>query len=97
MIAAKAALKWKATLGKLLEGPQHRFDAERWGDHALHSTVSELLHDHGIAFDREWTKVPTRFGKTAHVRVYRVAPASRQRARELLGGGQGSEVTAAHG
>lgn len=81
-----APSKWRTTLTKLLEGPQHRFQAEEWGDHALHSTVASLRRNHGLAFDREWREVPTRFGKPCRVKAYWVNFASESKARAILAG-----------
>lgn len=78
------SLKWQTTLLHLLRGPRQRFDAERWGDHALHSTVSGLQRDQGIAFEREWRTVPTRFGKSCRVKAYWVAELSRLHAMRLV-------------
>jgi len=47
----------------------NRFEAERLGDHCLHSTVS-TLRDKGYLFHDEWERVPTRFGKEANVKRY---------------------------
>jgi hypothetical protein len=47
----------------------NRFEAERFGDHCLHSTISELRSD-GYLFHDEWEWVPTRFGKEARVKRY---------------------------
>jgi len=80
----RASLKWQSTLKHLLRGPRHRFDAERWGDHALHSTVSSLQQEHGLQIDRVWQAVPTRFGKTCRVRAYWVAELSRNHALRLV-------------
>lgn len=76
--------KWQSTLKNLLRGARHRFDAERWGDHALHSTVSSLERTRGISFDREWRSVPTRFGKPCRVVAYWVAELSRVHAMRLV-------------
>jgi hypothetical protein len=78
------SLKWRTTLSHLLRGPRHRFDAERWGDHALHSTVSGLERDHGLHILRDWRAVPTRFGKTCRVKAYWVADLSRANAMRLV-------------
>ena len=48
----------------------NRFEAERFGDHCLHSTIA-TLRDKGYQFHDEWEYVPTRFGKEAHVKRYR--------------------------
>jgi hypothetical protein len=76
--------KWRTTLTNLLRGPRHRFDAEKWGDHALHSTVSTLTRNHGIEIAREWREVPTRFGKPCRVRAYWVDELSRAHAMRLV-------------
>lgn len=62
----------------------HRFQAERIGDHALHSTVSDLSNHHGLTFDRKRIKVPTRFGGPTSVVQYRLADCSRGNAAKLL-------------
>jgi hypothetical protein len=87
-----ATLKWQTTLSNLLVGPHHRFQAETWGDHALHSTVSGLNRNYGLSFDREWREVPTRFGKPCRVKAYWVSAESRKRAFDLLGKFQKCEV-----
>ncbi|NHZ83950.1 hypothetical protein F2P44_32480 [Massilia sp. CCM 8695] len=48
----------------------NRFEAERFGDHCLHSTIS-TLRGKGYQFFDEWEWVPTRFGKEVHVKRYR--------------------------
>lgn len=47
----------------------NRFEAERLGDHCLHSTIAELRSD-GYLFRDEWEWIPTRFGKEVHVKRY---------------------------
>lgn len=79
-----ASTKWLTTLSYLLRGPRHRFDAERWGDHALHSTVSTLMRFQGLRVDREWREVPTRFEKHCRVKAYWIAESSRRRALCLV-------------
>lgn len=76
--------KWRTTLKHLLRGPRHRFHGERWGDHALHSTVSDLRRNHSINCDREWRDVPTRFGSNCRVKAYWVSEESRCLAFRLL-------------
>jgi hypothetical protein len=78
------SLKWRTTLSHLLRGPRHRFQAEKWGDHALHSTVSTLSRNFGIVINREWRKVPTRFGKGCRVCAYWVNELSRNHAMRLV-------------
>lgn len=46
----------------------NRFEAERIGDHCLHSTISGLRNK-GHKIGDEWELVPTRFGKV-HVKRY---------------------------
>lgn len=48
----------------------NRFEAERFGDHCLHSTIA-TLRGKGYQFYDEWEWVPTRFGKEVHVKRYR--------------------------
>lgn len=47
----------------------NRFEAEHYGDHCLHSTVSTLAGE-GNMFYSQWEKVPTRFGKSTRVKRY---------------------------
>ncbi len=47
----------------------NRFEAERFGDHCLHSTVAALRADGYLFFDA-WERVPTRFGAEALVKRY---------------------------
>jgi len=48
----------------------NRFEAERHGDHCLHSTIA-TLRSKGYVFHDEWERVPTHYGKEAHVKRYR--------------------------
>jgi hypothetical protein len=77
-------VKWQTSLKNTLRGPRHRFHAERWGDHALHSTISSITREHGILFERAWCEVPTRFGKPCRVKLYWVAELSRDHAMRLV-------------
>jgi len=77
-------LKWQTTLKHLLRGPRHRFNAERWGDHALHSTVSSIQREHGLVLLRQWCEVPTRFGTNCRVKQYWVDELSRSQAMRLV-------------
>ncbi|MCY0389131.1 hypothetical protein OVY01_18455 [Robbsia sp. Bb-Pol-6] len=54
----------------------NRFEAERFGDHCLNSTLADLRRD-GYSFNQQWENVPTRFGRTARVLRYRLALAAR--------------------
>lgn len=47
----------------------NRFEAERFGDHCLHSTIS-TLRSKGYQFYDQWEWVNTRFGKEVHVKRY---------------------------
>ncbi|PJO72430.1 hypothetical protein CWD92_09040 [Burkholderia thailandensis] len=49
----------------------NRFEAEPYGDHCLHSTISTLRHQGHIITD-EWESVSTRFGTAARVKRYRL-------------------------
>ena len=49
----------------------NRFEAERYGDHCLHSTVA-TLRGLGYAIFDEWETVDTRFGRTVRVKRYRL-------------------------
>ena len=80
----RAAHKWQVTLLRLLDKPAHRFDAERWHDHCLHSTVSTLKHKFGIEIDSEFISVPNFLGEHTAVKRYTVAGNSRIAAHQLL-------------
>ena len=60
-----------ATILSILKSGQslNRFEAERHGDHALNSTVSEL-RGKGYKLESVWEEVPTRFGKPVRVKRY---------------------------
>jgi hypothetical protein len=47
----------------------NRFEAERFGDHCLHSTIA-TLRGKGYQFFDQWEWVPTRFGREVHVKRY---------------------------
>ena len=48
----------------------HRFQAEGYGDHALHSTISSLQKKYGIYFERVFIQVETRDGMPTNVKLY---------------------------
>lgn len=77
--------KWRTTLAHIFCGPRHRFQAEQWGDHALHSTVSSLKRQFGLEIARDWTEVPNRFGTRTRVKRYWIAAESRTLALQLIG------------
>jgi hypothetical protein len=91
----KPEKKWRRTLRALLErsegddprGWLNRMLAEKvCSDHTLPSTVSELMRDKGIAFDRQEIEVSGYAGEPARVMAYRVSPCSIPAARALLSG-----------
>lgn len=47
----------------------NRFEAERHGDHCLHSTIAALRQD-GFEFYDEYETVPTNWGADARVKRY---------------------------
>lgn len=61
----------KGTIRAKLRRPRglNRFEAERYGDHCLNSTIAELRAD-GCVIHSEWEKVPTRHNPKG-VRVLR--------------------------
>jgi hypothetical protein len=63
----------------------HRFGAERIGDHALPSTISDLQKRHGIYFDRKRIKVPNRFGSETSVCLYWLSGKNLEMARVYSG------------
>lgn len=84
----KPELKWKRILRALLDGNLNRFNAEKYGDHCLNSTVAELRRDRLVSISWTWEEVPSLGGiATAHVKRYWVDrdPANLIRARALLG------------
>ena len=56
---AKAPSKIANVLAHLLNVGPLSFEAERIGDHCLHSTISDLANGYGLAFKRTPEKVPT--------------------------------------
>jgi hypothetical protein len=63
----------------------NRFEAERLGDHCLHSTVSSIERRFGVQIDRAEETVPGWEGHTTRVMRYHLAPDQRQMAVRLLG------------
>ena len=56
----KAPTKISRVLAYLLQDRSlNRFEAERLGDHCLHSTISSLTHGYGLKFARKSERVPT--------------------------------------
>jgi hypothetical protein len=62
----------------------NRFEAERLGDHCLHSTISSLAHGYGLSFTRKPEKVPNRFGLPCMVTRYSLPESERTRGRLVL-------------
>ena len=65
-------------------GPLNRFEAERIGDHCLHSTISRLAHGYGLTFKRTPEKVPNHWGQPCDVIRYSLPRNERRHAREVL-------------
>lgn len=80
----KCDSKEMVVLKVLLRRSLNRFEAEKIGDHCLHSTVSTLRHANGIDIDRVWETVPTRFGRATRVKRYRVALSGRMAAHRRI-------------
>lgn len=75
--------KWKTTLAPMANGEAlTRFDAERFGEHTLNSTIP-IFEGKGLTVAREWVKVPGRFGEIRCLR-YSLSPAEQKRAQQLL-------------
>lgn len=81
-----AALKYQRVLKRMLSGPLHRFEAEKFpvSDHCLPSTISEL-RKRGIHFDVEMIRLPGYGGLGANVAQYTLAEESLPRALQLIG------------
>ncbi|ETF02150.1 hypothetical protein W822_15600 [Advenella kashmirensis W13003] len=61
--------KKAAILAALHKRSLNRFEAERIGDHCLHSTISELRND-GHSITSSWETVPNRFDGETRVKRY---------------------------
>jgi len=82
---AKAPSKIARILEHLLNtGPLNRFEAERIGDHCLHSTISALANCYGLTFKRTPEKVPNHWGQPCDVIRYGLPHSEHQRARAVL-------------
>lgn len=83
--SAKAPSKIARILEHLLNiGPLNRFEAERIGDHCLHSTISALANGYGLTFKRSPEKVPNHWGQPCDVIRYALPHNERRRARAVL-------------
>ena len=66
----------------------NRFEAERLGDHCLHSTISAIERHYGIRIERRGETVPGFGGHRTRVMRYWFAEDERQRAVGILGLGE---------
>jgi hypothetical protein len=87
--ALKPEPKYCRVLRRLLKGPLHRFEAERYpvSDHVLNSTVSELKK-RGIDITSKLICLPGFSRAGAYVALYTLEETSRQRALQLIGEAQ---------
>lgn len=90
--SAKPARKWQRILSAFIEGQTlNRFEAERIGDHCLHTSVSDFERD-GIHIDRCEEVVDGRFGKCRVMRYWLAKTADNvRRAKEKLVGQPSAE------
>ncbi|WP_213879211.1 hypothetical protein [Pseudomonas sp. dw_358] len=68
----------------LYDGSLIRFEAERLGDHCLHSTISSLANSYGLKFQRQLERVPNHWGEPCTVTRYTLPPSEHRRARNVL-------------
>lgn len=81
----KAPTKISRVLGQLLQGRSlNRFEAERLGDHCLHSTISSLANGYGLNFNRLMERVPNHWGEPCTVTRYTLPASERRRASAVL-------------
>lgn len=62
----------------------NRFEAEREGEHCLHTTISALANKYDLLFVRTPETVPSNWGASCRVVRYRLAPSHIDRAEKLL-------------
>lgn len=65
-------------------GALNRFEAERIGDHCLHSTISALANRFGLAFKRTPEKVPNHWGQPCDVIRYALPASEHQKVHAVL-------------
>lgn len=65
-------------------GSLNRFEAERIGEHCLHSTVSVFRNDYDLVIHDEFESVPNRVGKLTEVKRYWIEGTSKPQAMKLL-------------
>lgn len=81
----KAPTKISRVLAFLLQDHSlNRFEAERLGDHCLHSTISRLSNAYGLNFTRQPERVPNHWGQPCMVTRYSLPASERKRARNIL-------------
>lgn len=66
------------------DGSLNRFEAERIGDHCLHSTISTLRNNYGLAVLDEFESVPNLTGSFTDVKRYWIESNSKPQAKKLL-------------
>ena len=89
-LAPAKKTKAAAILRILAEGGSlNRFEAERHGDHALPSTVSNLQEKYGFRIDRKPERIPNRYGTLTTCARYWLAADERPRALAILKAMQG--------
>ena len=82
---AKVLSKIAQILAHLLNvGALNRFEAERIGDHCLHSTISALANGYGLNFKRTPEKVPSHWGQPCDVIRYALPTSEHQKASDVL-------------
>jgi hypothetical protein len=82
-LAQKIDRKWRRILQLFVAGARlNRFDAERYGDHALNSTIAQI-GSMGIKVSREPMTLTGRFGPI-HCKRYWIDPCDRERAMAVL-------------
>lgn len=62
----------------------NRFEAEHFGDHCLHSTISELRNRYYFEILDDWEEVPNRFGHKTSVKRYWLSDQEREKAARFL-------------
>lgn len=99
-VLTHASSKICRVLAYLITGKSlNRFEAERIGEHCLHSTISRLSNEHLLSFIRLPESVPNNWGKPCRVIRYSLSAKERKRAKVLLSflssaAGQRREVAA---
>jgi hypothetical protein len=77
--------KISRVLAYLITGKSlNRFEAERIGEHCLHSTISRLSNEHCLTFIRQPEAVPNNWGRPCRVVRYSLPTSQMARAKVLL-------------